>query len=378
MGRAWDVLFAGVLTFGLALGGCKKKDAAPGSDSLGNPPVGTVDDTAGFYMRYRTNEKYTYNMHKDDTTFDAECRVADADIASGSTNADITCYLEGYEGDFYYQGVNLQYNVPSTTCAYVTFVPYWYIVYEIGAGPTTVQIDTDKNGAVGVDTNNDGTIDGATATCLFDNSTKGGPNCCTGTYNLTTRSWDATKAPPAYGPPVTTTGLTWGGTPSSCISGPATDTQTKDKNGLPRGDIYFVEGSGINKLYKIAGPNGPPPDGKDKRSNIWISNFYLTADHGGLKPPGLRSVAGGGFTVAPADMFTLTCLDRAFEVKARIKLFIREWNTKADFDARKTAPANHSLVGTETSPVSGEPLNDVFDWKDFGAAFPATATGNGE
>ncbi len=368
MNRVW-LLQALVLALALGLGGCKKKEGDSVPDP--NPPVGEVDDSAGFYVRYITSEKYTYNVHKaSDLTFTEGCTAAE--------NEDILCYIEGEELDLYFHGMTLQYNVPSTMCSYVRFTPYWYFSYETGDGPLQVTVDTDKNGKTGIDTNDDGTIDTQSAdydtdgivdtadtVCEFDHTASDGPNCCTGKYRSRTRTYDPTAETPGYSPPVVTENVAWGGAIASCIGGPAVDTQKKDKFLLPRSDMMFVEGSGINQEYKIEAPIN-----KEKGTNLYVSNYFDTADHGGFAPPPLLTVSTAAVTVSPDQYYQFECLDRAEEVIARIRLQIREWNTEAAYEARVTAPTGHSGGGTETSPVSTVPNNDRADWKDFGLNFP--------
>src|SRR5690606_37820544 len=156
--------------------------------------------------------------------------------------------VEVEELDLYFHGLQLQYNIPSTMCTYLIRVPYYYYGLEPGVGPTTVQVDTDSAGAVGIDTNNDGTVDSAADTiCDYDYSAAGGPNCCTGTYFKVARTWDADAG--VY--TASSSQNEWGGAWSNCLDGPAMDTQSLNTGGYPTFPIAYVAGTGINDVYEI-------------------------------------------------------------------------------------------------------------------------------
>src|SRR4051794_23665031 len=94
----------GVATFVIAeayLVGCGKIDGLPSTtsgnsipgipDPPPNPPVGVVDDIAGFYVQHQADTKYTYVSHKDNTTMATKCTAA--------VGEKIDCYIEGQELD---------------------------------------------------------------------------------------------------------------------------------------------------------------------------------------------------------------------------------------------------------------------------------------
>lgn len=256
----------------------------------------------------------------------------------------IFCYTEGRELDLHYHGISLQYNVPSTLCSYFTLMPYYYYQRAAGAGPAVVRKDTDSTGAVGEDNDNDGLIDGPVATCSFDYSPDNA-NCCSGSYTEVTRTWDATATVPGYVVGSAIQG-NWGGKASNCLAGPAMKTQNLDKNGFPMQTIFFSQGQGVNAKYEILAPLA-----SGRTSNIFLANFFNLAEHAGSTPVAIAF-----------PYYQLTCLDRAYEVKARISLMIREWNTVSDFDLRETTPGGHDRVGAETSGIGD--FNDYEDWLD--------------
>lgn len=350
-----------VLFFFCLIGGCAKKTTT--TPSTTNPPVGTVDDTAGFYVQHVTASEYTYITHKDASTFTTACKAVEGEA--------IDCILEAEEADLYYNGAKIQYNIPTTLCTYVMFRPYYYYADRYGTGPTTVQYDVDSTGAIGLDPGNTGTntgaatgIDCATTPYKFDHSTEApaGPNCCEGTYTQITRVWDSATSKYVVNAPVLGS---WGGLRTNCLDGPAIATQTKTDNGYPKPDFQYVGGSGLNAVYTVASPIS-----LGRGNNVYVANYFEAADHAAGPHPGWPAGSVVGGSDDPTMYYEWTCLDAAAEVKSRIRLQIREWNTKAAFDDRENAPTDHSLTGSETGAFSAYILNDFYDWKDLGNSYP--------
>jgi hypothetical protein len=71
--------------------------------------------------------------------------------------------------------------------------------------------------------------------------------------------------------------------------------------------------------------------------------------------------------ITPSDTYEFQCLDTAKEIKNRIRLMIREWNTDADF----VEGGDPDAGGAEGS-FPAEPNNDYLDWNDFGDTYPAS------
>jgi hypothetical protein len=338
--------------------GCAEQVGGGGGGGGGanNPPPGVVDDTAGFYVRYVTNGKYTYDLHAGATGFNTPC--------TASKNQSVDCYLDAEELDLYFHGVTLQYNVPSTLCTYLRFRSYYFVRYPVETSPTLVNVDTDRFGRICHDANSNGTceVGEEDQRCAYDYSGNGGPNCCEGRYTQVSRGWNSVDN--VYGDPVVTE-LTYGGKYGNCLDGPATQTHPKDSSNVPLGILSFVEGTGLNELYEIKSPIA-----QGHRSNAFIANFFSPLDHGGGTPAGLTPTSA----VVPEPMFRWQCLDRSDDVIAEIKLFIREWNTKVMFDNRVANPTGYDETGPEDSPFGPVNMkNDRFDWRDWNTVYPGRA-----
>lgn len=346
----------------LSIGACglpTEEEPAPDPAPV-NPPTGVVDDSAGFYFRAQASDNYTYITHKGPINdFGSDCVAEEGD--------DIYCYVEAMEGDLYFHGIKLQYNVPSTMCDYVTVTPYYYFVFEPAPTACNVAVNID----LGTGTRDPlgaascaqyVSSDGSDAYCIYDYSHESnpigqgaGPNCCYGTYSVI--SDDGTGN-------TTETQTDWGGSPLACLGGPAMESQDLTASGLPKTDIFYVSGSGINDVYEVESPRD-----MEKSSTIYAANYYNSAlyDHSTDDPSttltdgfpaGISRVRD--FVADSEGAYTVSCLDRAFEVKARIQLFVREWNTKDEFEEGETGDPDETGV----DPIEGQ-LNDFSDHDDM-------------
>jgi hypothetical protein len=332
----------------ILLGSCTTEEETTGTSqgSDYNPPVGVIDP-AGFYVTARAKAGVTIDTHKDETGFGEACLADRGEL--------IDCIIDIREEDLWSLGLELQYNVPSKVCQFLVVSPYYFYRYEVGNGDSAVQVDTDSNGDVGVDTDNDGTVDEAVTTCDYDYSSTGGPNCCLGEYTKTTRSWDAVGS--VYTVDSTQTEVKWGGKVSTCLGGPALDSQSLTEDGIPIPTEYEVLDTGINSTYPITAPQEKGP----LASNVHIANYFKASEHsGGIPAP----------VVQP--YYSFTCYDESFEIISRIRVMIREWNRNIDFANRTTVPTAHDTTGQEDPPFSSAGLNDRNDWKDFGNSYPGS------
>lgn len=366
------------------------KTTLPSSEGGGDSgPVGTVDDSAGFYVKAITsNASVVYDTHKKGD-FTKKCVAANTE--------QIFCLVEGNELDLQMNGVTLQINVPSNMCSYLLESPFTYYSWKPGYGAPAVQIDTGSDGKVGYDSDDDGDIDiiqpaaavtdGASGeilvatdlnTCPYNYTTSDGPNCCDGTYNLTTRTWDATRLPtPGYNVSKTNN-VKWGGSFANCLAGPAMATQPKSKSGYPLDVVHVVEGVGINKAYEIVAPY------KANTGVFYLANYFdetQAATYPQGYPRAFYYQYGTDTTTAqpPSEpYYRYQCLTTAHEIKAEILVQIRQWNTADDFALRSTT-GNPETGGCETIGTSSYFKNDWYDWLDWQSTsgkFPRASAGS--
>ena len=340
----------------------KKGDGTPAS-TVSNPPVDVVDNDAGFYVDYVKDEKYTYKMHVAGD-FNKPCKVSSTE--TDRTKKFIDCILEAKELDLWSNGANLQYNVPTKMCSYLSFTPYYYFGLKPGTGPSSFVYTIGTDGKIDPNSffidgvagfsNSKGSIDtlSASTACTYDYSkdtSNPGPNCCSGSYlvNVITLAANATTGV-VSGTSAVTKG-DWGGKAANCLSGPAVDTQGKYPNGYPITDLMFVDGVGLNKIYTIEAP------WTKIRQLIYVANWFQTSDFAAGMPAAI---------INGTRYHEFTCSDRADEANARIRVQIRKWSEAAQFEANGT----WDTTGIETAPVESNQLNDIRSWKDWGTTYP--------
>jgi hypothetical protein len=364
-------------------------DDATSTSTISNPPVGVVDDSAGFYVQAQASENYTYVTHRgaesgiSPPTYPNSFTWTQACVAAAGEN--IMCYVEGAELDLWVNGVVLQHNIPSTMCSYFSIEYPWFFKYPAGKGSTDVTVEQD------VTTINDkvNSHNNGTPYCPFDYTEDDGPNCCEGDYKLHTLMAVGVTGTP------TNTDASWGGKASDCAVGPAMDFPYFDKRGFPIGKIYYVDGTGANDINKVASPQS-----REDTTNLFVANYFdidplrnyfaqSTANPLGLRasdyPPGLRPTANsfmddtstipipgsGGLFVSgaiaeptpPQPFYQYTCYDRYMEVISRIRVMVRSWDTESQIGSASSYSPNHDYE-TDIGDTD-EPLHDMGVWGDY-------------
>lgn len=304
--------------------------------SLGNPQMGVL---------HQADAPYGKNVSTGN--FSSRCSISSS--ASGRA-ADLFCILEVEELDLYFNDLDLKVHVPSNMCSYLKESYYSFYGLEPGTGPERVEHKVFADGRIeDVLHTNFGVPQ-----CSFDYSDLGGPNCCTGTYvhTVRTQNEDGTFTSSEVE-------KAWQGSPAQCLSGPATLLSTRDGQGFPLPPITYVEGTGLAKIVTIPAARDSRFGANPLRSNVFAANFYNPGDHKRGMPLPLQSHGNGP---APQDTYTWECLNRNEDVRARIRIMIREWNSQIEENG------DPDLSGQD--PVFGDQINDRFDWLDFGDTFP--------
>lgn len=381
---------------GFSLIACSGKGAETSSsssdptdpDDPDSAPPNVVNDI-GFYVKVANDTKYASYMSKG-TSFGSACSIS----TSAASSQDIVCTVDAQEGDLFFHGLQLNYNVPPTMCKYMRMMPYYYYKHSTGYGPSalsiTVDITNDIKTITGCTvTEADGSViagcsgqkevtfltNSMDATCVYDRSDFGGKNCCFGDYTFT-------KVTTGDTPGTEVVKGNWGGTWSSCLSGPAIrDWNHAADNGYPIPLVYYTEGSGLNEVYKVSGPI-------DKRlgENYTVSNYYGDMDHTHNGFVDARTTTlpyafdpvddlDGSAMPIGKDAYTFECLDTSWEVKHRIRIYVREWNTYSQFiafGASEGVSGNPNVGGVEdgincdySSNFNYGNCNDMWDFDDL-------------
>jgi hypothetical protein len=340
----------------------------PNNPSGGADPTIGVNDNAGFFLKVTSDTAHTLVVHRSSGNYNVsttqpvdnfaqECRILNT--ATGA-DKDIVCIAEVEELDLYFSELNVQYHVPRDMCRYLRHNPYHFWENEPGTGVTAVEWRVNSNGSIDNIQNSAG---GKPNPCIYDYTPSGGPNCCVGNYTKTVHIQNS------GGTYDTTTSLeSWGGKASACLFGPATKTQQANGGGFPKPDIFYVEGSGLNKTYTIKPAIEQSFGEVPALNNIWAANFYNRADHPQAAPgvplgyninrPIPTRLAATYTGYLPSDTYDFSCLDAAEEVKFRIRLMIREWNQNPIVEG-----GNPDIGGVDPGD-STAPVNDRLDWND--------------
>jgi len=328
-----------------------------------------AENSAGFniQVQYKDNTGYSYVMHKGDGSptddFNAPCVVDNAALS-----ADIKCVVEAKELDLYYNGVGLRFNVPQNMCEYLSVNRPAYYNFLPGDGPTTV-IDNRTNSLGSVTINGitaaAGQLKVGTATktsmyCDFDymnssnpNYKAGAPNCCVGDFDLYTAS--------VSGSTVTVSPAqksNWGGKYANCLAGSAMQRDNANNflsTGYPIAKIYNVLTNGLNSAYFVTSPYS-----LRLSKNVYAANFFKPSEHPTNSVPVSTAAVGNAVAVNPYHEFV--CYGRSQEIKARIRVLVREWNSDAEYNLGATGDPDST--GNE-SGFGGPAMNDFLDFLDI-------------
>ncbi|MBT7669866.1 MAG: hypothetical protein HN623_09815 [Bdellovibrionales bacterium] len=247
--------------------------------------------------------------------------------------------------------------------------------------------------------------------CIGDYSAGGGPNCDTGGYRtvtITCAEGDPTNTPGKFScstEVVPVVDNDCAGAAISCINGPAT-TFAADSNRPDLGVIYQAD-EGTTQEWTFASPQS-----KGYVTNLYLANYtnasqcidndtysYISgssisgevvADNlggvisitGGWEGYAVDTTGGGTYdnpiadptnpfrkissslSVNPNPYYTLLCLDAAYDVKARIRVQVREWDR--NFNPISNIDSLPDVNGTSRIDVT-TPLNysQVDDWDDY-------------
>ncbi|MCB0365627.1 MAG: hypothetical protein H6624_04340 [Bdellovibrionaceae bacterium] len=385
-----------------------------------NPPVGEVDND-NFWIRVYDTAKYPYHMHAT-TGFADECK-----IDAAATDQTLDCVIEMNEGDLYFHQLQMHYNVPPDMCTYLTRTPYFFYNQEPGIGPSTVNYEVaysttgslvghnctvdgvanTANSSTGPNGSPDGagcSIDNAqlnfrelnfdpqnaAVSCVYDQQQTGGANCCFGDYTMSLTIWREDSGG-AFSASSTSIDGKWGGSFTSCLGGPVRTNAWTDKSndGWPLNLISYVFGEGLNTTFNLA-KLIEEPKGYD---TLTIANHYSTLagvhDHTDFEN-GSAWASSKPYMIDPlddrsgsdmrgwttSDSYDFKCLDKAFEVRNRIRVYIREWDAYADYLAYissagvTVAPDRYGISEGDPSCVGiYGPCNDKYDIDDLVYSF---------
>ncbi|HHO49488.1 MAG TPA: hypothetical protein ENK18_01130 [Deltaproteobacteria bacterium] len=306
-------------------------DTATGTDP-GNPQV-----LGEFRIALPIDLNYPARMYAAGTE-DDPCSVKPDGTPEGYV--DLDCIIDVPELDLYALGMSWDWFIPAGACEFAIYSHYMYETWEWGFGENNVLVEIVDGNIV----NEVNAINGVPY-CAYNYSPIG-PDCCTGAYTYT-RIIDGVT---------TVSQQLWGGTDNlgACHGGAAYhDSEAVfGPGGFPIDKIVYLQRSAWSKHFEFDGLN------EDYFTNVPLANHYSPADHGGGPPAGLQRTRQNGLGFAQST-YDFECHDHAQEIRAKIRLRIREFNTEAAY----FNDGDPDVEGFE--PVTGDPLNDRLDWKDL-------------
>ncbi len=303
-----------------------------------------------------------------------DCKIP----VDAESTEDLYCVMDIMEGDLWFHRIVLEYNVPEEMCNYLGFDVPWHFNQRVGDGPSTVYECTDwlirvEEGVPETDTRyclggcrretagsgesaelvtvecvgtgpaettgpvqNRGSAETAEDFCSALNLSENGlSNCCFGNYTLINSLSN------------TETRVSWGGDNfRECLGGLGRFSwDTFDADGLPIKLVQNTERSGLNENYEIPRLvdtyNGTRnralqpsfitanywPDVEDQDSINTLPRVYRAPTASQLPATYFRPVR----RTTGHPYLTWSCFDEAFEVRHRIHLIVREWNTEEEF-----------------------------------------------
>lgn len=426
-----QILIYLVVLAAVLLSACSKKtvdsfDAGSTDNSGGNVPP-----TNNYLWLHHKSETGALRYTHKSGDWASQCKV-DLD-STNPADRDITCVVESTELDLMHLGMNIEYNVPAhVKCPYAaTMAPYFfqyepprndsadatppakphiepaYVEYTLNSDAGSMSVagyyDTGKAKANPYIKYINGGY-----SCAY-NYAPYGPNCCEGDYTelaITTAGGVTTKVMSTKN---------WGGLRANCLNGPALTLNPRGASGWPAVLVWRMKeqlggqsvGSENNSFqspleilgavnFKLAATTPAKNFGSFDIPGLITKGFgttrYLaTYKAGASVPRAFSDVLNYYETQYPpgypwrsnyADprYYTMICADYGFEITARIKLWIREWNTYSELQSAVTNLAEPNAgednkSGNETDYPTF-PNHDFYDWEDT-AGWSMIYDGNG-
>lgn len=476
-----------LLTLALVVGACNEKvspelQGASSSTTTGGGGSSTPVAPSDFYFRVenKSDTMLNFKLHKTgENNANAKCEIT-SPVAFSSNNYradlstyDVTCFYEAEELSLWFNGMSFAVEASKNTCDYVAYGPFSYFNYEPGSSTdnlieVTCSEDAPPPNQAAIDgaipgTSADGMICGSMRSpvavaggasdffkpdadsdlCRFDHTDNDGPNCDSGTIDVTSYSVAMTDSDgngtlDLAVATSSTRKISCGGKTANCIEGPfklegfnssATSgirvTRTTLNKDFTKTYTYssLDDVASSNRRYVNYRRDLASLDieyGSSDRSSGTLSSAYLssfgdpiyrysynpelmarysdnkrmdgttlvTSTHinnakilnNKVETPFAAEPYVGLSGVKTNPFYTFYCFDNALDVKARIRMVVRDWDrihsaspTDKSFErisdvdllpplARQDVPYTDEITG---EPDSWNAFNDIEDWDDF-------------
>lgn len=327
--------------------------------------------------------KYGKNQHS------RGCRVNSTDIIEGTGNRDIRCFLEAEENDLHDVKIKFQSAAGAGVCEFISVTPFSFYRYPPLQTPATTEKSVVSGcavagataGAVVVPADATTTTPTTESACLGNwtrlSTVTPGPNCDEGTYKVVTYSGsdnnndgDCTDAGEILKSSPTT--VSCNGKAGACVDGPARDLfdDTQINNGIRT--VVYPTSDGLVTTHEFKTPLEKGNYTNRRAATSTIRNACTTGKVDAKDWTVLASTSdstdhpfGGS-----SPYYLYNCLDAAKDIKARIRINVRDWDRtfKINYDIDLDEPASPAVdymdAGWKVDTVFSSFYNNYGDWDD--------------
>lgn len=344
-----------------------------------------------YFRVTNTSTASSFIMHKfGDNQQYRDCKIPATNIIEAEGARDIRCLLEAEEKDLYNIKLQLQTAAGAGVCQFINVAPFSYYRYP----PYQTDSTTTKYVVAGCAKQGDATGLGApfmanipasattftpTAEMCDGNytsisTTTPGPNCDAGSFEVITFTGvdsDGNGVCDQYTQSTAAT-VNCGGRKQACLDGPVRDLleETKVNEGYMSLDYETSNGATANVSFAS-------PIEKGLRTNLRAANgtrntaCTSSKAHANEWMKLAKNFSATSHPFGDANPFyTFNCLDSAKDIKARIRVVVRDWNRafkiNSDIDLDPAYPAVTAPVSTmDASGLDPEFLEDYNNYKDW-------------
>lgn len=318
----------------------------------------TFAETSGAksFLTHKVGSKHTQRACKINAT-----DILNPPSSTIDTALDIGCYVEAEEMELYYTKLKMEASVGGGVCDYVSFTPYAFWQYNPAPSSKTVDFAADGCTGIGGAYTEQPTTENA---CDSNYTNSGGPNCDTGT--VTVKSWTDTDSN-ASCDAFTSRTFNCGGKATRCLAGAVTSvirTEASREAGV-RG-IAVNASSGLKQTWTIDSPADFLDITNLRNTNDFARN---SCDQSRAAASTLSDAAyATSGTASPfgrnSVFYEFKCLDAAQDVKARIRVVVRDWDRtfKITSGVESKVPASGFMNSTGTDSLFGSYYNTRLDW----------------
>ena len=370
-------------------------------NNVGLSQVGFSLEVRDYFSLAELSNAPSFLLHKVGANQNTrKCRINANDIVNNSGAVlDIRCNLEGQEEDLYYNSIKLEATIGSGVCQYIQYSPYYFWNYNPlqsnggSVDPTTRAVvwtsgTVVRNGCV---TDPIPTTD----LCSSNYAAYGasGPNCDEGYITYISQAYADPGTGCVASGAATTVKLACGGKKTNCIAGPIKDLLDDSKLSSGYRSLIYQSPNGTTLDWTLS-----TPISKGDSNNLRVANS-VTQNKCSSSNADVNTwttkMSSTSNTASPFGQtnpyYIVNCLDAASQIKARIRVTVRDWdrsfrsNYNVDLDDPSSSSVATYRIATDGVPFMnsssardtfGVPWNNYNDWdNDYTSAGTCSTAG---